>query len=235
MKKLALIAIIITTHFNLMAQNDLVVGNSYELNIQRKNSHGDAFILHNAEYSQGQDQLKWENTHPNFGSRGIRFGYSTNRGIYFYADEVSTTAGVEFTPTTRFFIGNNGKIGVGTTAPTQKLSVDGKINAEEIILEDVAGADFVFEEDYDLRSLEETEEFIKANKHLPEIPSAAEMAEEGLEIKTMNILLLQKVEELTLHLIRMEKEAKVMVTKFDAQSTELVELKAAFEQLKDNQ
>ncbi|MDW3197035.1 MAG: hypothetical protein R8G66_31950 [Cytophagales bacterium] len=110
-------------------------------------------------------------------------------------------------------LGNNtivnlsgGLVGIGTSAPTQKLSVNGKINAEEIILEDVAGADFVFEEDYDLRSLEETEQFIQANKHLPEIPSAAEMAEEGLEIKEMNILLLQKVEELTLHLIEQNKQ-----------------------------
>ena len=107
-------------------------------------------------------------------------------------------------------IKSNGNAGIGTTAPTQKLSVNGKINAEEIILEDVSGADFVFEEDYDLRTLEETEQFIKANKHLPEVPSAAEMAEEGLAIKEMNILLLQKVEELTLHLIRMEKEAEEM-------------------------
>ncbi len=99
-----------------------------------------------------------------------------------------------------------GKIGIGTSTPTQKLTVNGKINAEEIILEDVAGADFVFEEDYELRSLEATEQFIKANKHLPEVPSAAEMAAEGLAIKEMNILLLQKIEELTLHMIRMEKE-----------------------------
>ncbi|MDW3197408.1 MAG: hypothetical protein R8G66_33835 [Cytophagales bacterium] len=107
-------------------------------------------------------------------------------------------------------VNSAGNIGIGTISPTQKLTVNGKINAEEIILEDVAGADFVFEEDYDLRTLEETEQFIKANKHLPEIPSAAEMAEEGLAIKEMNILLLQKVEELTLHLIRMEKEAEVI-------------------------
>lgn len=100
---------------------------------------------------------------------------------------------------------NGGKVGIGTTAPGYLLSVDGTVNAEEVIVSNVAGADFVFEEDYDLRSLEETEKFIEANKHLPEIPSAADMAENGLGLKEMNILLLQKVEELTLHLIEQNK------------------------------
>ena len=117
----------------------------------------------------------------------------------------------------RMHISTGGNIGIGTRTPTQKLTVAGKINAEEIILEDVSGADFVFEEDYDLRSLEETEAFIKAHKHLPEIPSAAEMAEEGLEIKAMNILLLQKVEELTLHLIEMNKTLTLQQETIDRQ------------------
>ncbi|MDW3197409.1 MAG: hypothetical protein R8G66_33840 [Cytophagales bacterium] len=135
-----------------------------------------------------------------YSNHKLIFGSSYTKEISFR--NVSSTAYEQL-----MVIKPNGKVGIGTNSPTQELSVDGKINAEEIILEDVSGADFVFEEDYDLRSLEETEQFIKVNKHLPEVPSAAEMAEEGLAIKDMNILLLQKVEELTLHLIRMEKEA----------------------------
>ena len=56
-----------------------------------------------------------------------------------------------------------------------------------------------------MRSLEETEEFIQANKHLPEIPSAKEMEEQGIDLGVMNMLLLKKIEELTLHTIEQEK------------------------------
>ncbi|MDW3191081.1 MAG: hypothetical protein R8G66_01915 [Cytophagales bacterium] len=125
----------------------------------------------------------------------IGYGTVNEGGLYLGTDDSQYSLWVQ----------QNGNVGIGTYEPTQKLSVAGTINADELILEDVSGADFVFEEDYDLRSLEETEKFIQTNQHLPEIPSAAEMAEEGLEIKVMNILLLQKVEELTLHLIEQNK------------------------------
>ncbi len=97
---------------------------------------------------------------------------------------------------------SSGNVGIGITNPQQKLSVGGTIEATEILVQNVTNApDFVFEEDYDLRSLKDTEAFIKENKHLPEVPSAAEMAQDGLELKKMNLLLLQKIEELTLHVI----------------------------------
>jgi hypothetical protein len=68
--------------------------------------------------------------------------------------------------------------------------------------------DYVFEKDYKLRSLEETEQFVREKKHLPEIPSAKEMSETGIDLTDMNIRLLKKVEELTLHMIAMDKELK---------------------------
>ncbi|MBT1708767.1 hypothetical protein KK062_11055 [Fulvivirgaceae bacterium PWU5] len=105
------------------AQNDLVVGTSYPLNIQNKNTSNDGFILQNARYNSGNDVLQWETTHSTYGARGIRFHY--NGGIYFYASNSATTTGVTFTPVTRFFISNGGNIGIGTTTPADRLHVSG--------------------------------------------------------------------------------------------------------------
>lgn len=99
----------------------------------------------------------------------------------------------------------NGKIGIGTVPFEEyQLSVKGKIRAEEVKVE-TGWADFVFEEDYNLRTLEEVENFIKENKHLPEIPSAEEVAKNGVNVGQMESKLLQKIEELTLYIIEQNK------------------------------
>jgi hypothetical protein len=101
-----------------------------------------------------------------------------------------------------------GNVAIGTTTADQKLTVDGTVKCEEVLVEVFAGTgpDYVFAPDYNLLPLSEVESYIKANQHLPEVPSAKQMEEEGLNLKEMNLLLLKKVEELTLHLIEMEKK-----------------------------
>lgn len=108
---------------------------------------------------------------------------------------------------TKMVILSNGNVGIGTTDPGSfKLAVNGKIWSQEVnIAMTNPGPDYVFEKDYNLLSLAELEAYIKANKHLPEVPSAKEMDAEGLNIKEMNLILLKKVEELTLHLIEANK------------------------------
>ena len=86
-----------------------------------------------------------------------------------------------------------------------KLDVAGKIRANEIVV-NTTGADFVFADNYKLNALKEVELFVKKNKHLPEIPSAAEMTEKGMEVGELTKRLLQKVEELTLYIIEQQKE-----------------------------
>ena len=85
------------------------------------------------------------------------------------------------------------------------LDVKGIVSASEIKVE-AQTADFVFEEDYPLKSLKEVEQFIITNKHLPDIPSAKQMEKDGVGLAEMNKLLLQKVEELTLYVIEQQKE-----------------------------
>lgn len=111
---------------------------------------------------------------------------------------------------------SNGNIGVGTTSPAAKLDVNGNIRAEKIdVIVDVPASDYVFEEDYNLRSLEEVETFVKENKHLPEVPSAAEFKENGYSVGEMDDLLLRKVEELTLYIIEQQKLIKQLQEKVE--------------------
>jgi hypothetical protein len=86
-----------------------------------------------------------------------------------------------------------------------KLAVNGKIRAQEIKVETANWPDYVFEEDYKVETLEGLESYIKANKHLPEIPSAKETEANGIELGGMNKLLLKKIEELTLYVIELKK------------------------------
>jgi len=100
----------------------------------------------------------------------------------------------------------NGLIGIGTTTPDEKLTVKGKIHTEEVIVDLLVPApDYVFADNYQLTTLKEVEDFIRKEKHLPEIPSAKEMEENGLELGVMNMLLLKKIEELTLYQIQLLK------------------------------
>ena len=103
-----------------------------------------------------------------------------------------------------FTVEENGNVGIGTDNPDEKLTVKGTIHTEEVKVDlNVPGPDYVFEPDYDLRTLEETKEYIEENKHLPEIPSAKEMEANGIDIGEMNMLLLKKIEEMTLHQIEL--------------------------------
>jgi hypothetical protein len=114
--------------------------------------------------------------------------------------------------TTTYFTINKGYVGIGTIVPDEKLTVKGKIHTQEVRV-DMTGAlvpDYVFANDYKLKSLLEIESYIKENNHLPEIPSASEIEKKGLLLAEMNMSLLKKVEELTLYMIEMKKENQKM-------------------------
>ena len=104
---------------------------------------------------------------------------------------------------------NNGNVGIGTANPGYKLDVNGIIRTNEIKVTAGGGADFVFEEDYNLLSLKQVEQHIKENKHLPGIPPAKKLTEEGVSLGDMQTKLLQKIEELTLYTLQQQKQIKM--------------------------
>lgn len=101
---------------------------------------------------------------------------------------------------------SNGNVGIGTLNPDFKLTVNGKIKAEEIQVVVDVPADYVFKKDYRLQPLEEVEKFIDANGHLPGVPGAVQLKSEGWPVGEMNNKLLEKIEEITLYLIQLKKE-----------------------------
>jgi len=100
-----------------------------------------------------------------------------------------------------------GSVGIGTTNTRGfKLAVNGNIGADEIQVKANYWSDFVFNDDYKLKDLEEVESFIEENNHLPDIPSEQEVKDKGINLGDMDAKLLQKIEELTLYMIEANKK-----------------------------
>jgi hypothetical protein len=103
----------------------------------------------------------------------------------------------------------SGFVGIGTTTPDSKLAVNGTVHAREVKIDlNVPAPDYVFEEKYKIMPLAEVNSYIAVHKHLPEIPSAADMEKNGVTLGEMNMKLLKKVEELTLYLIEKDQQLK---------------------------
>ena len=133
------------------------------------------------------------------GAYGIEFEYSSTN----YAESTYPWTQVN---DTSFVL--DGRLGINTPFVSDEfdLLVNGGLVADELVIESLANApDYVFEEDYDLKTLEEVKRYIEENGHLPEVPSAAELEESGMSVSEMNLLLLKKIEELTLHLIELDE------------------------------
>lgn len=101
-----------------------------------------------------------------------------------------------------------GSMGIGTTSPgPYKLAVEGTLGARKVKVTQVnPWADYVFDETYQLPSLSEVESYIKKHRHLPEVPSAKEVSENGIDVGETSTILLKKIEELTLYIIEIKKE-----------------------------
>ncbi len=110
------------------------------------------------------------------------------------------------------FVAANGSVGIGTTntGTEFKLTVAGGIHARDVKVTLTAGSDHVFGDKHRLAPLSEVEAFVKANKHLPGVAPESEMLQQGLDLGSFQIKLLEKIEELTLYIIAQQKEIEAL-------------------------
>ena len=180
------------------------------------------------------------NTMLNSGYKFIGNGYAgmfqhspTTGDLSYFSSNASGTTGNGISFLGSFFtLDASGRLGLSTTAPTAKLhvngnmvigassinpatgyslSVDGKLICEEARVQ-ISGSwpDYVFNSNYRLKPIDELEKQIKELNHLPGMPAAAEVEKEGFDLGNMNKKLLEKVEELTLYIIELNKENKLL-------------------------
>lgn len=201
-----------TTSGNIYRSGNVGIGIS---NPQDDLQIGTGLFLHNGGTQQIGFRFRPEGTFDTDPSRyGASLRFDPNSGQFSMG--VSST--LTNTPSRILIVSRTGRVGVGTALPDAKLTVNGDIHAKEVRVDLNIPADYVFEKyytgastlksDYVMPTLEEVASFTKQNNHLPGVPSAKDIQEEGLKLKEMTNLLLQKIEELTLYTIEQEKRIK---------------------------
>lgn len=107
--------------------------------------------------------------------------------------------------------GSDGNVGIGTDKTTgYKLSVEGKMRAREVVINLDTWADYVFHDSFVLMPIATLDSFINAENHLPGIPSEKEVIENGLSVSEMQVSMMQKIEELTLYIIQLQKQINAL-------------------------
>jgi hypothetical protein len=150
---------------------------------------------------------------------------SKNPGVGGWLYNFKVNSGID---STQFVVDNNGRVGIGLKPEElpigYMLAVKGNIIAEKVRvkLQSSGWPDYVFKPGYQLPTLKETEAFIKTHQHLPGVPSAQQIKKEGLDVGDGQAVLLKKIEELTLHLIEINKRME----KLEKENEELKKAKS---------
>ncbi len=207
MKKIILFAALALTGFINKAQTNVFPTSGYV-------GIGTTAPLHNL-HVVGRAQLG--NIYFNGGTH-IAFTHSTGHGVINFGNNglgnlyfrSTPQAGNISTWSELMILTNSGSLGIGTTNPgIYKLAVNGAIRAKSIKVES-GWADYVFQAKYELMPLSDLRDFIVANKKLPKMPSEKEVAADGLDLGETQVLLLEKIEELTLYILQLEERLELL-------------------------
>ena len=218
MKRLLLLAIFITNYFTSLAQTNTFpasgnvgIGTTTPLTNFQVNGTG---IIGNSAGTNYNENLRLPSSTAGYSclalgatpaASGTGFGQWS---LVKFPDADLSKFTIRHNQDDHFSISTSGNVGIGTVdTKGYKLAVAGNMIAESVKVK-LQGAwpDYVFDESYKLPSLRETEAHIKEKGHLPGIPSVADVKANGIDLGDMNAKLLEKIEELTLHLIEMKKE-----------------------------
>lgn len=194
----------------------LMNGVAYNTSTTSANSAEGGFLIYT-----DQDGVNLSNVHFfDIGARDYADPWNGGSQLRFLTSDLAPSgapAGMQ-PAAVRMVIDRKGNVGIGQQNPSERLDVNGNlkvtgsITGGDLVVAKVTtkvwsiAPDFVFEKDYDLKPLAHVDEYVKKNKHLPEIPSAKEIHEKGIDLAEMNMKLLRKVEELTLYSITQEKK-----------------------------
>ncbi|MEX2345030.1 MAG: hypothetical protein WD604_05410 [Balneolaceae bacterium] len=147
-----------------------------------------------------------------YGNIGIYGGGQDVKSLYMaHGDESPWNSGLGI------YVKPDGKVGVGTIEPTSRLAVNGTTQTKEIIVTEQSSLwpDYVFDAGYRLPDLKELEAFIQAKRHLPGIPVEEEIRNKGQNLGAIQAKLLQKIEELTLYVIELEKQDREQLQRIE--------------------
>lgn len=140
----------------------------------------------------------------------LMFGFHTNGNFYWGTGRSATKPNFY----SMYLSGETGNLGL-----------KGKLTCNEVEVKVGGWSDFVFDNDYKLKDLEEVESYIEENNHLPDIPSEKEVIERGINLGNMDAKLLQKIEELTLYVIEQNKNTNILLERVNRLEIENKQLK----------
>lgn len=177
------------------------------------NNTGGIFINSNEDNKSGLQLTRLKSSSPAGNAYGKVLSVDDNGNVILVVDGGTNVSTTWNTIDGRLHNANNGKVVIGTGINSYpdgfNLFVKGGILTERVrvaLANSDRWADYVFKKDYKLMPLKDVEKFIKHNQHLPNVPSAEEMANKGLDVAETSAKLMEKIEELTLYLIEANKK-----------------------------